>query len=161
MYAMHKMGTTASSYQVLLLLTLVKRAWPLMGTEGLWQANRWLTAEGGFLLSTAPVESWRLIDRERKAHAKVSQANFVLTAYTEAVETELAQRSPSAHTNEEFYSFFTGSTQFFPLFHPSILTEPSTAICSKAIKPTSISLYECVCVCVRARVASYWSPASM
>lgn len=68
MYAIHKMGTTASSYQVLLLLTLVKRAWPLMGTEGLWQANRWLTAEGGFLLSTAPVESWRLIDRERKAH---------------------------------------------------------------------------------------------
>lgn len=59
----------------------------------------------GRFLSTAPVDSWRLIDRERKARAKVSQANFVLTAYTKAVETELPQRSPSAHTNEGLCSF--------------------------------------------------------
>lgn len=56
-------------------------------------------------LRTAPVDSWRLTDKERKAHAKVPQANFVLTAYTGAVETELAQRSPLAHTNKGFYSF--------------------------------------------------------
>lgn len=67
--------------------------------------------------------------------------NFVLTVYTEAVGTELAQLSPSAHTHQCGALQLPEASSWVPCDPPLCFTPSSMGACSKANINFSFSFF--------------------